>query len=81
MKRKASRFLLCRVTLALLTLVMAFAGAQTADAATVTTNITYDGVAASDVTVSVTYTVQSTGFPPTEETKHETLSNGSRFLF
>ena len=79
MKRKASRFLLCRVTLALLTLVMAFAGAQTADAATVTTNITYDGVAASDVTVSVTYTVQSTGFPPTEETKHETLSNGSRF--
>ena len=34
MKRKASRFLICRVTLALLTLVMAFAGAQTAWATT-----------------------------------------------
>ena len=64
---------------AMLLLVMLLTMAQTAWAADVTTHITYDGVAASDVTVNVTYTYNDGLFFSTNETKHETLSNGSRF--
>ena len=43
----------------LLTVIMAFAGAQTARAeASLTTHITYNGVAASDVTVTVSYNMK-----------------------
>ena len=63
----------------MLLLVMLLTMAQTAWAADVTTHITYDGVAASDVTVNVTYTYNDGLFFSTNETKHETLSNGSRF--
>ncbi len=60
-------------------LLMMLLTAQTAWAATVTPNITYDGVAVSDVTISVTYTYEQEKFPFTEVTKHETLTNGIPF--
>ena len=59
MKQHQPNTFISRAAAMLLAVLMAFAGAQTAEAqamgASLTTHITYNGVAASDVTVKVTY--------------------------
>ncbi len=61
MRQKPNR-LFSRAAAMLLTVIMAFAGAQTAGAeASLTTHITYNGVAASDVTVTVSYNMTFDG--------------------